>query len=480
MKKQLTLLLLIAAMLMSTVLTACSGGNDSTADTTVDTTTAETTTAAPDPIPEVKDYAGYEFRMLTPENRGNQKFDTDEMNGDTMNDIIYERNRAIEDDYNITITVFPEDPDIKTNVPKNVQAGDDFADITLLKFNQVFPIAQEGHLLDWYTVDGIMLDENWWDQLVYEQLDVGGKLYTIVGDFSTNDELVMFVVLYNKNMYKDYGFENAYDMVNSGKWTFDRFWEQVTSVSADLDGDGRMYITDKFGLITEYSAFTYFYSGAGYYSIDVKGGEFKLNLGDEKTFNIVEKMSVIATEKNKHSLIVDGGGVEGTYTTGRNMFTNNQGLFYTGALSNIAVMRDAEGDYGVLPIPKYEESQERYYNLTSWNTLSAQMPITVKDSTRAANILDAMGYYSREMVNDVFYNVFLDEKAIRDEESKGMLDILFATKGYNLDYVASITGFTTILGNIAKSGQNNFTSEYAKIENTVQAKIDDFKAAFND
>jgi len=191
-------------------------------------------------------------------------------------------------------------------------------------------------------------------------------------------------------------------------------------------------------------------------------------------------MSVIATEKNKNTLIVDAGGVEGTYATGLKMFTNNQGLFYTGALSNIINMRAAEGDYGVLPIPKYEESQERYFNLTSWNTLSAQLPITVSDTTRAANILDAMGYRSSTMVNDVFYNVFLDEKAMRDEESKGMLDILFATKGYNLDYVASITGFTTILANIAKSGQNNFTSEYAKIENTVQVKVDEFLAAFND
>nr|MBQ4317732.1 hypothetical protein [Clostridia bacterium] len=150
-----------------------------------------------------------------------------------------------------------------------------------------------------------MFEEDWWDQLAYEQLDVGGKYYTMVGDFSTNDELVMFVVLYNKIMYNNFGFENAYEMVNSGKWTFDRFWEQVMATSQDLDGDGKMTVKDCFGLITEYSAMNYFYCGAGYYSIDVNSGEFKLNIGEEKTYNIVEKMSVIATEKNKNTLIVD-------------------------------------------------------------------------------------------------------------------------------------------------------------------------------
>ena len=99
----------------------------------------------------------------------------------------------------------------------------------------------------------------------------------------------------------------------------------VVECSKDLDGDGNMTVKDCFGLITEYSAMNYFYCGAGYYSIDVNGGDFKLNLGDEKTYNIVEKMSVIATEKNKNTLIVDAGGVEGTYATGLKMFTNNQG-----------------------------------------------------------------------------------------------------------------------------------------------------------
>nr|MBQ4317733.1 hypothetical protein [Clostridia bacterium] len=132
MKKRVLTLALALMMLSSALLVSCSD-SESGANSGIETTSAaETTTAAPEPEPEVNDYNGYEFRILTPENRENQKFDVEEMDGDIMNDIIYKRNRSIEEDYNVTITVFPEDPDIKTNVPKNVQAGDDFADITLL------------------------------------------------------------------------------------------------------------------------------------------------------------------------------------------------------------------------------------------------------------------------------------------------------------------------------------------------------------
>jgi len=251
------------------------------------------------------------------------------------------------------------------------------------------------------------------------------------------------------------------------------------TTSQDLDGDGKMTVKDCFGLITEYSAMNYFYCGAGYYSIDVNGGDFKLNLGDEKTYNIVEKMSVIATEKNKHSLISDDGNFPEQYAGARNLLMANQGLFYTGQMNAISHFRESEVDIGFLPIPKYDESQDSYYNQVSANVVMPSLPITLKDPERSALIVDAMGYYSMELINEQFFNVFLDEKAARDEGSKEMLDLIFKTKTYDIDNYAKITGFSTVLANISKSGQNNFASEYAKIEASAKIKLDEFVKAFD-
>nr|MBQ4318495.1 hypothetical protein [Clostridia bacterium] len=401
--------------------------------------------------------------------------------GDILSDATYERNRAVEDAYGIKITKLEDNDSPQTLASTNVQAGDDFADIPLIRIRNFFPTAQQGIYLDWSDYeDVIMLDAEWWDQRVYEQLAIGDKIYALQGDFTNHDEFCMLSVYYNKKVYEDNGFEDAYTLVKDGKWTFDVMWEQVSAVSADLNGDGKMDKNDLFGLLTEHNAFNYFYTAAGYMPIINNNGKLTFNLGDEKSFNIVEKVSVIATEKNKNSLISDDGNFPDTYAGARALLMADQGLFYTGMMSAITNFRESDRDIGMLPMPKYDETQDSYYNQVSWNVVNPVMPITVSDPERTALILDAMGYYSMMLVNEPFFNVFLDEKAARDEESKDMLDIIFNTKTYDLDWYAGISGFSGILSNIAKSGQNNFASEYAKIEASAKIKLDEFIKGFAD
>ncbi len=482
MKKKITAMLMICATLCGLALSGCGESTDG-----VDTTTAQTdigtdTTALTEEAslaPEVVNYDGYSFRIHSNANNDNSKIDVDEVNGDLMNDAIYERNRRIEADYNITIEL-THDKDLSKKLPNYIQANEDFADIAFLAINKVFPFAQEGYLYDWNTVDSIMLDADWWEKRALEQLPINDKLFTLYGEISTADEISMVTLHYNKKMYNDNGFEDAYEIVNSGAWTFDRFWQYVTAVTQDLDGDGKITPNDCIGMITEYSAFNEFYAGAGHKTIIMNGDSYVLNTSNEKAYDIVNKISVIATEKNKNTLICDDGTVEGSYETGEKMFHEGRGLFQSSQLRTAVMMRDVEGEYGVLPIPKYDESQDGYYDLVSWNAPTVILPTTATDISRSGVITDAMGYRSMVDVRDIFYNVFLDEKVVRDEESKGMLDIIFASKSYDLDFFADVSGFTSLLNNIALSGQNNFASEYAKIEESAQAKLDDFISKFDD
>jgi len=477
--KRLSCAMLFMVMLASTFAGCSSDTSSDATDTTVNTALTEgEITTEPEIKPEVKDFDGYEFRLLGDTNDYVEYYYSEGVTGDTINDIVYERNLSVEEAYGIKINYSASDA-IADSVTKNVQAGDDFADIPMIRIGSVYPLVQEGYFHDWYDYsDAMMLDAEWWDQRVFDQLEIGDRMYTLFGDYSIQDEFSLLILYYNKQLYEDNGFDNVYDTVESGKWTFDYFWKTVTAVSADLNGDGVMNENDRFGLLTEYSAFNYFYTGSGYMPIISDKGELKLNIGNEKSFNIVEKMQVIGTEKNLNSLIADDGNLTGSYETTRNMLKSRQGLYLSGTMSGLKYLRDSEEDFGVLPIPKYEESQDSYYNLVSWNGRAAVMPITVEDPARTALILDAMGYYSMKTVNPVFFNIFLDEKVTRDEESKKMLDIIFDTKTYDIDWYANITGFAALLGNIAKSGQNNFASEYAKIETAVQTKLDDFIAGF--
>ena len=58
------------------------------------------------------------------------------------------------------------------------------------------------------------------------------------------------VLLFNENLIRDYKFESPFDLVESGKWTFDRMYEMMTKVSIDLNGDGVFDEKDQYGYVS--------------------------------------------------------------------------------------------------------------------------------------------------------------------------------------------------------------------------------------
>nr|MBQ4319545.1 hypothetical protein [Clostridia bacterium] len=139
MKKKIALLLCLM-MLVPTVV-ACSSDSDSGTETTkadtaaAETTTAETTTTE-DPykpkVPEDVDFKGEEFKVLIPSwSLYTDYYFTDETNGDTMNDTIYERTKLVEEAINVDIT-FNKDltySQVYGTLAPLVLAGDDVYDL---------------------------------------------------------------------------------------------------------------------------------------------------------------------------------------------------------------------------------------------------------------------------------------------------------------------------------------------------------------
>ena len=85
-----------------------------------------------DLAPAVEDLGGYTFRMGVTEGKEivaeQVGYWTESENGETVNDAIFHRNLAVEEAYNVKITLTSL-KDTSTTVRKNIQAGDDFCDI---------------------------------------------------------------------------------------------------------------------------------------------------------------------------------------------------------------------------------------------------------------------------------------------------------------------------------------------------------------
>lgn len=151
------------------------------------------------------------------------------------------------------------------------------------------------------------------------------------------------------------------------------------------------------------------------------------------------------------------------------LFPNGQSLFmgdgFVGSINKYRM--NMTDDFGVLPFPKYNETQSKYYCLfnSAWGTVYA-VPITNPDTERTGYILDVMGYYSTDTVNTAVIEKNVLVKATRDNESAEMLEIIFDSKFFELGQWGS-TVYDTVCGQV-RNGQNNYASEIEKIrEKTI-------------
>ena len=126
-------MLIFASLLTSCAITSCGGqgtGNDETS-TSGDTTPAEETTAEPDRLDELgkHDFGGKKFTILDANDHPDWHVNIhgDSLNGDIVNDALYERDLAIEDRFNVDID-YVQMTNAKTGtdaLKKGVLAGDD-------------------------------------------------------------------------------------------------------------------------------------------------------------------------------------------------------------------------------------------------------------------------------------------------------------------------------------------------------------------
>ena len=122
-----------------------------------------------------------------------------------------------------------------------------------------------------------------------------------------------------------------------------------------------------------------------------------------------------------------------------------------------------EGDFGILPLPKYDVSQEKYRSpVNPYSGAVIGVPPTVSDFERTGIILEAMAAESRYTLLPAYYDTLLMRKYIRDDESSDMLDIIFSNIVYDTGAVYNFGNvFTDFIG-LASNNDRNVISLYER------------------
>ena len=462
--------LLLAAML----LTACSGGKTESetdgiapgADTAADTAPVETeiTVELPD-----KNYGDADVMFLTVQNAGLDQYScyeiyTDEMNGTLINDAVFVRNGQVEKALGVRIAESKQ-PDAEKVARSNLVAGDTTFDVVMPYMNRAIDLATEGLLTDLSAVPYLALEKPWWDGRVTKDMVIADKVFFSTGDISILDNECTMVMFFNKDLITDYSLESPYELVREKRWTIDKVGELASAVTHDVDGDGKMTSKDAWGMTAAFNAPVSFYIASGERIVDRDAdGNLQFGFGSSRCADVMEKtFKLCLGEDALHCP---------DYTTATEMFNEGRVLFVTFALTDISGLRDSEYGFGILPYPMYDEAQAEYNNLISTGLVpTASIPYNNTDFEMTGATLEAMAYYAVDTLTAAYYDSALKSRYVRDEESGEMLDILFATRVYDLGLIFNWGNSAEMITSMFQSKNTDFVSRWEKVKPKAEAAM---------
>ena len=462
----------------------------SCADDTVTKTDADTSLAAQsdETITEVlaetvdlpdMNFEGREFRFIlrvTPNDWSADDVVASEQNGSPINDAVYVRNMYIEDKYNVKLTGLeaPMDHSIYNPVKNSILANDDNFDVIVAYGHDASRFAQDGFIHDLKTVDYIDLSKSWWNPTLSETLTINNRQFYATGDISHVDNFGVRCFFFNKDIVEDLNMEDPYTLVNDNKWVMSKLFEMAVIGTQDLNGDGVMDKEDRFGIQAQSSlgAILTFASGV---SITKKDSEDTPYLA----IDTPECLTILDNLKERMGANVNIHYSD-DWTNTQTRFAENKVLFQAEVLLMIQSMRGAEVNIGIIPSPKFDESQENYVHfLDGWCMNMYCIPITATEIDEIGFILEAMAAKSVDTLTPAFYDICLNGKYVRDEESSDMLDIIFGS--YVMEN-AEFFGWGSVFGliqNALKSG-NDITSIIESNKAATQVAIEKSITALNE
>nr|MBQ4318968.1 extracellular solute-binding protein [Clostridia bacterium] len=490
MKKRISALLLALLMLVP-VLASCSDSADTADTTSADTAAVGETTAAEvvgetdrsqvkDNLPDNLDFKGQEIRILHRDDGADLSIEvTAEETGDVVNDAVYNRQMTVEERLNVKLKAIPmtstihAPTEVVDAIRKSVTAGSDDYDIALNHMSGTTPLALENMFVDLNSLDYLDFSQPWWAGHFMEQATINDHCYYAAGDMALTLIQSMYLIYYNKDLYANFRDDDIYETVWDGGWTIDKLSELGRTVYTDSNGDSQYDVGDTYGYsTTAIRLIDALLVGADIplSERDADGTPYLIVGEDERTFDFINKISALLIDKQLTWRVQDNADGEVDMLK---KFSEGTLLFIPFTPMGASQLRQMEDDFGVLPMPKLDDSQDEYTTSAHNGFSSITILNTCKYADTAAAVMEAMCSESYRFVTPAYYETALKIKYSRDDETSKMLDMIRDSVKFDFGYIynASIGTPMTQFRTIVKGSPDTAASTLAANMNTCHAKL---------
>lgn len=358
-------------------------------------------------------------------------------------------------------------------------------------------LSQENFFVDLNSIPGLQMKAPWWDQAFNDEMTIDGKLFFTIGDIGTGNKSSTAALTWNKSLYERYNLADKYkgtpyDFVRNGTWTIDLAVTLAKEFSEDLNQDGQIDYQDLVGWEGQLDDMWSLFYGSGARIATSQGtadGYPQLVMYSERNASMMEKIQNLVLDP-KHFVNANNyfGVVQWPTVLTRDNFISGNVLFFNGNMATPLELGGMEDDYGLLPIPKGDEGQETYNSLVNpWTStcFAVVKSVSESDLTMVADVLNAMGAASANILAPVYLDQCLETMKSRDDDTKEMIEkYILPGRSTDIGLVYQWGGLGTMLQNMAtEANRGQFTSTYQSMEAAAQAALEEtinaFKAATN-
>ncbi len=461
-------LLLIALMASAISCNSAQPPSDDTASSPVTDDSDTGTTAYIDTLPTA-DYSGKTFRVIGQDTTERQNFYTVEKEGDVINDAIHTRDLLVSERLGVEFEYISTESggEAASAIIQTVLADDPAYDmvITILS-DGINTMIGSDVLYDMNEIPHLTLEGGLWDASIHRNMSFAGRQYFSTGVISPQFCQSPVACLFNKRLAAEQQLGDLYDVVLGGKWTVDFMHSIIRDAARDLNGSNSMDVEDFYGFALDRVFGSVLYAASGFNPISVEDGVYTVHLAAEPILNLIEKCARIFGDPETvwHNSRSDGSSLR--------VFRESRSIFTTCDMLSIQTFREMTDDFGILPTPKLEETQESYItSCTTWLPTGVAVPKNIQDAGMVGLVMETMAVYSRDHILPAVYDITLQGKVARDDKSEQMLDIIFENPAYDFITTFDFGGSGSKLRTQILGWDENWVSAWDSMKAGVEAEI---------
>ena len=492
MKKRIVLIL-ACILLISSMLTVFSGCKKTEEGTDVGYSSNNSSVSDEGKAPynrDPEDLGGFDLDLLTVKS-GMWNMHTDvaptTFNGEVINSAVYERNETVKSLYNANI-VAHEDAEyysMTSRLSQDQLSGEYKYDAAYVEGSSVISLITQDSLKNLYDVPELQLDQEWWSQLIKKEATLGSGKYSTLYFTQSNLSLTAFdltwCVYFNKGIAEREQIQDLYALVDNNEWTIEKMRVIAHDVASLNNDDSFTYNsegTSVYGITTYWNGAKALLDGGNVQFItqDVNGDPTS-NISAERFTNLTQELARLFGEAGtftKGGPATDGSS-KGNASDYINIFNAGRSLFCVAEVkSSVSDFKSFSGDFGILPLPKYDTLQENYRSWVNYLAPVLVIPSTLDETTlhNTATLLDALSFYSDRDVLPEYYDVVLKGRGAKDAQSVEMLDLVGKTKSFDASIAYGWSRqFSEVLSNTILEGVTDVSSLVGTYDTMITGNI---------